>query len=167
MTSTTKVQKEIFKNIPNHIDYKVSNLGNVKSVKFNKERVLKTTLRNGYKRVILYKKNTTETYMVHQLVAITFLNHKLSGMKLVINHINFDKLDNRLVNLEVVTQRKNANKKHLKSSSKYTGVSWDKNSKKWRAQTTIDGKQKHLGLFECELEAYKKYCQKLINISYL
>ncbi|KKL69843.1 hypothetical protein LCGC14_2110840, partial [marine sediment metagenome] len=37
----------------------------------------------------------------HKLVCIAFLNHIPNGHKLVVNHINFDKLDNRVENLEL------------------------------------------------------------------
>lgn len=53
-----------------------------------------------------------KTFRVHQLVAMAFLSHKQSGMKLVINHINKIRNDNRLFNLEILTQKENINKKY-------------------------------------------------------
>ena len=41
--------------------------------------------------------------------------------------------------------------------SKFVGVSWIKQMKKWKAQITIDGKSKHLGYFDDEKEAACKY----------
>ena len=41
--------KEIWKDIPNQKDYKISSLGNLKSLKWNKERVLNPEIdKNGY-----------------------------------------------------------------------------------------------------------------------
>lgn len=42
-------------------------------------------------------------------------------------------------------------------TSKYKGVSWKKNDKKWQAQIMIDGKRVHLGCFDSEEEAAAKY----------
>jgi hypothetical protein len=149
---------EVWKNIEGYEDYQVSNLGRVKSLKRNKEIILNAGLRqNNYLLVILHKNNKRKTFNVHQLVAIAFLNHKPSGYKLVINHINHNKLDNRVENLEIVTARVNSNLKHIKSSSIYTGVSWQKKSNKWISQIRIDGKLKYLGLFKCEIKASNAY----------
>ena len=41
--------------------------------------------------------------------------------------------------------------------SKYVGVSWSKKEKKWKAQITIDGKRKNLGLYHDEKEAARIY----------
>ena len=65
-------------------------------------------------------------------------------------------------NLEIVTNRVNSNRKHLKSTSKYTGVSWHKNEKKWQVMFRIDNKLKHFGYFENEIDAKNVY-QKEIN----
>jgi len=102
---------------------------------------------------------------VHRLVAECFLNHKRCGFELVVNHIDFNKTNNKLDNLEIVTNRENSNKKHLKSSSKYIGVYWSGLNNKWRASISINSRNKHLGLFTDELEASKAYQKELLNIS--
>jgi hypothetical protein len=85
-------------------------------------------------------------------------------MKLVINHVDFNKLNNKVDNLEIITNRKNANQKHLKSSSVYTGVCWHKPNKKWMSYISINGKSKYLGLFTNELEASEAYQKELKQI---
>ena len=159
---------EIYKDVVGYEGhYIVSNLGNVKSIKFNKEKHLKLSKNyKGYLTIMLSIDNIEKRIRVHQLVAESFLNHKRCGMKLVINHIDFNKVNNRVENLEIVTNRENCNQKHLKSSSIYTGVSWDKRCNKWRSNITVNGKLKHLGYFINELEAsevYKKELNNLIN----
>lgn len=145
--------------------YQVSNLGRVKSFKFGKERILKVNINSsGYLTIGLYKDNKEKRRTIHQLVAVAFLGHKMGGYKLVVNHINFNKLDNRVVNLEIVTARENTNRKHLKSSSIYTGVSWHKKSKKWNSQIYVNGKIKNLGYFTDELEASNAYQIALKNL---
>ncbi len=162
---------EIFRNVLGYDGiYQVSNLGNVKSLEKKakgrngsfrtiKERILKAGISGGnrYLKVSLWKDEKPKTRMIHQLVAESFLNHKPDGMKLVVNHINHNKLDNRVENLEIVTSRENANQKHMKSTSKYVGVSWDKESKKWRAFIHLKGNTKHLGRFINEIDAHNAY----------
>jgi hypothetical protein len=173
---------EIWKDISEYEGfYKISNLGRVKSIerksyisnenisKINgrilKEKILKGGMASsGYLTVSLFKNGNHESHTIHKLVAIVFKNHKPCGHKLVVNHINFDRSDNRAVNLEITTQRKNTNKKHLKSSSKYIGVYWCTQSKKWRSRIRINNKRKYLGLFKTELEASEAYQKELKKI---
>ncbi len=145
--------------------YKVSNLGNIKSLKFQKEKVLKhQTNTKGYFIVNLYKNKKMKSHQIHQLVAIAFLNHAPCKMELVINHINFDKKDNKVSNLEIVTNRENSNRKHLKSTSKYIGVSFEKDRNKWISQIKINGKRVLLGRFSNEIDASNAYQSKLKEI---
>ena len=157
---------EEFRDIKGHEgSYQVSNLGRVKSLNFNKERILRGGQGSGgYLTVSLFKDGKQKTRRVHKLVAEAFLNHKPCGHKLVVNHINFIRHDNRADNLELDTNRNNCNRKHLKSSSEYTGVSWNKKSNIWIASIKINGKQKHLGSFTDELEASKAYQKALSEI---
>ena len=45
----------------------------------------------------------------------------------------------------------------LCNSSKYVGVSWSKQKKKWYARIMIDGKHKTLGIYHNEKEAARMY----------
>ena len=155
--------EEIWKDVPNYEGlYQVSNLGNVKSLNYSntkKEKLLKPTISgNGYYYVELKSK----PFKVSILVAMCFLSHKPNGkMDLVVDHINNDRLDNRLENLQIITQRENSYRKQDKGTSKYKGVCWDKRSSKWLAQIQINGKGFYLGLFKCELAASLAYQNKL------
>ena len=156
---------EEWRSIENYEGYQVSNLGNVKSLKSSKKRILKKTLDdNGYHKVSLYNVGICKTHFVHQMVAIAFLNHKTCGHKLVVNHIDFDRINNNISNLEIVSQRENSNKRHIKSSSKYVGVSWYNRDNKWQSRIVIDGTRKHLGIFKDELQAANAYQTALKNI---
>ena len=88
-----------FYNIPNYIGYKINKEGDIYSDK--SKQILAQSLLNGYKYVSLNNKRAS----VHRLVALTFLP-QIEG-KNIVNHINSDKLDNRLENLEWVTQKEN------------------------------------------------------------
>lgn len=144
--SSTNVQKEIFKNLPNYVGiYQVSNLGNVRSIK--RKIILKPRVSpQGYYQINLNKNGSGETAAIHQLVAIVFLGHTRCGYKLVVNHKNFIKTDNRLENLEVVTNKQNTNKKHLRLKGSGSGVTFNKKSKIYEAKI-------YLGSFKTKEEA--------------
>jgi hypothetical protein len=157
--------EEIWKTIEGFEDYEVSNFGRVKSFKLGKEKILKPSVNNhGYCLVFLFKDKKRSTKKIHQLVSIAFLNHTPCGFKLVVNHKDFNRENNHVDNLEIVTTRENTNQKHLKSSSQYTGVCWDISNNRWRVRIRINNKNKHLGLFTNEIEASKAYQNKLKEI---
>ena len=72
--------------------------------------------------------------------------------------------DNRVENLQIVTSRFNNRKTQGKYSSKYKGVHWNKQNKKWKVEITINKKIKYLGLFIDEYEASLTYQNALKNI---
>lgn len=151
--------EEIWKDVPEYEGlYQVSNLGRLKSFKYCKEKILKSCPdKRGYKIVKLCKNGICTTYTLHQLVAICFLNHKICGHKLVVDHINDDKLDNRVENLQIVTQRYNVYKTQGNYTSKYKGVSFCKKTNKWQSKINLNKKQKHLGKYENEYDAHLAY----------
>lgn len=76
-----------------------------------------------------------------------------------IDHKNHNTLDNRRFNLRPSTRAENqANRTSQKnSSSKYLGVSWDRESLKWQAEIMKDGKKVYLGKFRDEICAAAAY----------
>jgi hypothetical protein len=103
--------------------YEISNFGEIKSFKkewkiFNykcneyrtiskPERIMKPcTTKSGYKQVNLQKNKKTYGKLVHRLVAEAFIENK--NNKKCINHIDGDKLNNRVDNLEWCTYKENA-----------------------------------------------------------
>ena len=166
---------EIWKDVEDYEGmYQVSNLGRVKglarksSIGRNlQERMRKTPINsNGYPSVVLCKDGKEKIITVHQLVAIAFLGHTPNGYKgLYVNHIDFNRTNNNVSNLEIVTARENTNQKHLKSSSIFVGVYWHKASNKWMAKIRINGKQEYLGLFDCEISASRAYQTALNKIT--
>lgn len=75
----------------------------------------------------------------------------------IVDHINNNRLDNRLINLRVVTLKENAynKKKQENTSSKYIGVYYSVNRKKWYSHISVNGKLIHLGSYENENDAAK------------
>ena len=171
------MESEIWKDIPGYEGlYQVSNLGDVKSldrsveyVKRNHSKTIKGVILKknmdayGYYHVGLSKSGKSKTVKIHKLVAVAFLNHVPCGYKLVVNHKDHNPLNNMVDNLEIVTNRENTNRKHIKSSSKYTGVVWNKRSNSWQSQIWIFDKSKHLGYYKNEHEAHLAYEKALIH----
>lgn len=165
---------EIWKDIPNYENiYQVSNLGIVKSLgndKSKKEKILSRLINSGgYYQVSLYSNGNSKMIHVHQLVAICFLNHAPQKKKLVVNHIDGNKLNNSVENLEIVSCRDNVSVcfRRLKKekTSKMIGVSWNKGVEKWRSQIRINNKIKHIGYFVTESEASNAYQKELKKIT--
>ena len=166
---------EIWKPIPNYEGlYEVSNTGKVKSlrrvIKRNhsdytvKERVLKSYSNDkDYICVNLSKNGNGRTWKVHQLIAMAFLNHKPNGSKIVVDHIDNDRSNNSLENIQVIPARLNTSKDRKGYSSKYVGVCWCNTHKKWMACIQIDGKNKTLGYFTDEYEAHLAYESKRLE----
>ena len=108
---------EIWKDIVGYEgSYQVSNFGNVKSLDrkglfgtqnvIYKSRILKQKILNmGYYSVNLSKKSKVKTYTVHRLVGKAFIDNPKN--KATINHIDGDKLNNRVDNLEWCTMNEN------------------------------------------------------------
>lgn len=106
--------------------YQVSNLGRVKSFKCGKERILKASLRGiqGYVGVGLRKDGKTTPKYTHRLVADAFLEKP--SRKCVVDHINNIPSDNRVENLQFISQRENLLKNHPKKNSVFEGISLKK-----------------------------------------
>lgn len=83
-----------------------------------------------------------------------------------IDHINNNGLDNRKKNLRFVSRAtNNMNRFNSKyNSSGFIGVSFHKALNKWRAYSSVNNKQIHLGYFENKLDAIK--ARKLYNKKY-
>ena len=149
---------QVWKDIPGYEgQYQVSNLGFVKSKKYKKEKILSFgKSEKGYFFVFLRNKNKVKKIKVHQLVAMAFLNHNPCGMKLVVDHINNNKIDNRVENLRLVSSRDNFYRvKQGLNTSSYKGVF--KQNGKWRAQASIKNKRIHIGMYESEEDAHNAY----------
>ena len=146
--------------------YEVSSLGRIRSLGHttvdtkNVERSFKgrvlnlSTDSNGYNIKTLYLNRERCAFRLHRLIAQAFIPNP-NGLP-YIDHIDGNKENNNINNLEWVTAQENTERYHSKieSSSKYNKVSFSPSHKKWIAQLLVDGKSIHIGSFDSEEEAH-------------
>lgn len=169
-------QKEIWKTIDGFNNYKISNIGRIKSIERYKnnngglvyvpEKILiLNPSTKGYNFVRITENKINKTLYSHRLVALYFIDNPLN--KPQVNHINGIKTDNRADNLEWCTNRENTthHKEFFKNgkTSKYVGVHFAKQSNKFCSQIRIENKTRSLGYFKSELDAKKAYDLALEN----
>lgn len=134
--------------------YQISNLGRVKSLKRNTKNqcknaeVIKTQeIRNGYYSVSLWKNGVGKHHLIHRLISQAFIPNP--NNKPQINHIDGNKTNNHIENLEWVTESENARHAYNNGLIKpYTRkiIQYDQNMnfiKEWDSITEIE---KELGI---------------------
>lgn len=101
--------REIWKNIHGFEGkYQVSNYGNIKSLNYRAKgisKILKYSIIDGYPCLSLTLNGKYKTYRIHRLVANAFIENTLN--KPQVNHINGNRADNNVNNLEWVTNKEN------------------------------------------------------------
>ena len=130
-------------------EYQVSNTGLVKTTKTG--RILTPTVsRHGYERVCLFKMDRERRYRVHRLVAMAFIPNPDNLPQ--VNHIDGNKRNNNVSNLEWVTNEENMH--HAKECGLRAGHERFCESKKKRViATKIDSGEKFV--FDSILAARK------------
>lgn len=111
----------------------------------------------GYLCVSIMKFGKTTIERVHKLMAMAFLGHKPNGMNAVIDHINGDKEDNSIKNLEVVSHRENISRGKNRKAKKSLFTGLKKRGEKWCASIYFEGKDCYLGTFNDENTAAMAY----------
>ena len=95
---------ETFVKIEGFENYEVSNLGKVRNIKSG--RIIKPSLnKNGYLRLWLCENNKKKYLYLHRIIATAFIDN--SEEKPCVNHIDENKLNNDLSNLEWCTVKEN------------------------------------------------------------
>ena len=90
--------------------------------------------------------------LIHRLImqASTFF---------IVDHVNDDTMDNRRSNLRLVTHSQSCMNrgKHTAATSRYKGVNWRPDRRKWQARIKVNRRTTFLGFFDTEVEAARAY----------
>lgn len=149
--------------------YEVSDLGRVKSVSrkisifktyyISKDRIMTQGNHTaGYFTVMISKNNKYRPLLVHQLMAMAFLNHVPERFKIVVDHKDNNKQNNLLSNLQVISNRENLSKDATHKSG-FLGVT--KRFNRYQSKITINSVPITLGYFDCPIEASNAYQKRL------
>lgn len=137
-------------------NYFITETGDVISRKpGRKEKLLKAhKCTKGYLQISIWKDGKGTSTCIHRLVAINFLPPAPIGFEQV-NHKDGNKLNNHVDNLEWVSNRENGSHKFIGKglTSKYTNISWETFTGKWKASITFKGKIHNLGRYKTEEQA--------------
>jgi hypothetical protein len=166
---------EIWKDIKGYEGhYQINNFGKVKSLQRQittsigstlkiKESIRKTSISNsGYEMITLTSNRVNKSFSIHSLVFRTFKG----DYEGIINHLDENKLNNNISNLEITNHRGNAvySIDKTKTKSNYIGVYSYFNTGKYTARITINKKRENLGVFNTEEEASEAYQKRLKEI---
>ena len=141
--------------------YEVSNMGRVKRLfKFRKyrdynEKILKfKSSDSGYLSIGLTKNGIKTFFLIHRLVAQAFLDKP--DTKKSVNHIDGDKSNNKVCNLEWVSNRENSCHYYSNfNTGTPVGVYKLKKYNRYLAHAHIDGKKVFLGYHDSKDDAYE------------
>ncbi|NLC40666.1 MAG: HNH endonuclease [Clostridiaceae bacterium] len=116
---------------------------------------------NGYCRVDF---NGRRMYY-HSIVWMLY-NKKDIPANLEIDHINGNKIDNRIENLRIVTKRENQQNRKTHRAGRLVGASYRKGHNDWQSKIVIDKTSIKIGYYKTERqahEAYKIACKHITN----
>ncbi len=113
---------EIWKDVHRYVGlYQASNYGRIRSMIKNKILSPGDNGR-GYKFIHLKHNGSVERFYVHRLIAMTFIPNIYN--KKEVNHIDFDKDNNHVENLEWMTCKENLN--HAKINNRFNSSEYQK-----------------------------------------
>ena len=86
-----------------------------------------------------------------------YIYHGIDPLEMQVDHINGNRLDNRIKNLRLATHSQNQCNSGLNKLNKsgFKGVCWFQPTKQWKAYIRVQGKQHHLGYFTDKQDAIK------------
>jgi hypothetical protein len=134
---------EEWKQIDGYVDYQVSSLGRVRSLKFGKQRILaprKNT--DGYFCIVTCMNGRQTSHRIHRLVASVFISNPENLPQ--VDHIDRDITNNSIENLRWVTPSQNCFNTHRHHRELY-GIYWKPQYGFYQVIVTHEGKLHHIG----------------------
>ena len=163
---------EIWVAVPMCNGYEASSLGRVRSLnriikdkkgwdkKISGKILNPSVNKRGYLATNIVYNGIRINIEVQRIIAMAFLGHTPNGSSIVVDHIDKNPLNNRADNLRLITQRENVNRTP-RGRSRYAGVQWNEEHKKWRVMVRHKGKRFYVGIYSNEETAHKAYLNKL------
>ena len=168
----------MFKTIPNYPNYQfntetldIKSLARItlrkdgRKLPVKEKHLFLTISDKGYCRISLYNEDGKKNFKRSQISWLVKYG-SLPSEHLQIDHIDGNKLNDHIDNLQQLTKRENISKGFQQNGTKYNlppGVSLHIQTKKYISQIWIDGKTKYLGLFKTITEASNAY-QKEVTL---
>ena len=145
-----------FSPIPNS-NYSINEYGEVINNRY--KIILNPFFISNYPAINLSINGKRKTMYVHHCMSIVYLNHIPKRGLITINHIDQNKQNNRLDNLEIISHRLNSTLTHTTRNRLLpTGVTLNPIGKRrYKAQLSYLGKNRYLGMFYTAEEASATY----------
>ena len=157
------MEPEFFIEIKDYPNYYISTYGRVFSYKklggrgilSDKFRELKYQIdKKGYKAIVISNNGIQKRFRINRLVALHFVKNPNPKIKDCVDHININKIDNRVENLRWVTNQENQWNKNCKGYREEKGA--------FRAKIRVNGKYKSKS-FSINKYGYEKAKQNAID----
>ena len=157
---------EIWKKINGYYNYEVSNYGRIRS----KNKILKPQLKgNGYLQISLCVNGKCKTFLLHRLIAETFIPNPDNYKE--VNHKDENKCNNNVSNLEWCTRSYNMKygnqiNKHYKAIKKYDLEGYYLCTYKSAREASLIEKINYSGISQCcnkKIKTYKGYIWRFSN----
>lgn len=123
--------------------------------------------------MVVGSKPTTVGYGAIHIDGKLYYSHRLAWFYVhgkwprdQIDHVNMDRIDNRISNLREATRAQNRMNESIKKSntSGYKGVSWSKEKTRWEARIMKDRKSTVIGYFDDPKDAHEAWKKKAAEL---
>lgn len=152
---------EIWEKIIGYENYQVSNLGRVKKID---GYILRSNGKSEYKRVCLFKDKNMKSFAIHRLVAEAFIPNPNNLPQ--VNHIDHNKYNNRVDNLEWCNAKYNANHGDTKYKAAIPVIAINPDTGKRLEFRTLTEAVKMGFSYELIKESLKSKCNKKLHKGY-